>query len=100
MKQTLYFQTQNYHTASEDIADQCVLLTFLHGWTGCVSCIEENREFIVPATVEMWKYYRATDGVLPVAQVFGGVRRGAFWDGKGGGGGERGGDGGCGGLLE
>lgn len=62
--------------------------------------MEENREFIVPATAEMWKYYRATDGVLPVAQVFGGVRRGAFWDGKGGGGGERGGDGGCGGILE
>ncbi len=65
-----------------------------------VSPVLQKTEFVVPATAEMWKYYRATDGVLPVARVFGGVRRGAFWDGKGGGGGERGGDGGCGGLLE
>lgn len=48
------------------------------------------------------EHYRATDRVLllPVARLFGGVRGGAFWDGQRGGGGERGGDGGCGGLLE
>lgn len=48
----------------------------------------------------MLEYYRATDRVLPVARLFGGVWGGAFWDWQRGGGGERGGDGGCGGLLE